>query len=89
VEGLLVALGRVDQVIEIVRKAPDQSQARVELQQDLGTSEVQTDAILRLQLGQLTRLNNGKLTEEKSDLEQSRARVRCEHGNSCIFEVTA
>jgi DNA gyrase subunit A len=89
VDGLLAALDRVDQVIEIVRKAPDQAAARVQLQQDLGTSEDQTDAILRLQLGQLTRLNKGKLTEEKSELEQSRVRVSCEQRISWVCEVTS
>lgn len=75
VEGLLVALEKVDQVIEIVRSSADQKSARETLQQVLGTSEDQTDAILRLQLGQLTRLNKGKLEEEKKDLEKSRKKV--------------
>lgn len=63
-------------MIEIVRSAPDQKAARQRLMDELGTSEEQTDAILKLQLGQLTRLNKGKLQEEKDDLEQSRKEVR-------------
>jgi DNA gyrase subunit A len=43
----------------------------MQLQDLLGTSDDQTDAILRLQLGQLTRLNKGKLEEERSDLAKS------------------
>jgi DNA gyrase/topoisomerase IV subunit A len=76
VDGLLAALENVDKVIDIVRKASDQSAAKSQLQKVLGTSETQTDAILRLQLGQLTRLNKGKLTEENAELEKSRKRVR-------------
>jgi DNA gyrase/topoisomerase IV subunit A len=76
VDGLLAALENVDKVIDIVRKASDQSAAKTQLQKVLGTSETQTDAILRLQLGQLTRLNKGKLTEENAELEKSRMRVR-------------
>lgn len=76
VDGLLAALENVDKVIDIVRKSSDQSSAKTKLQKVLGTSEAQTDAILRLQLGQLTRLNKGKLTEENADLEKSRQRVR-------------
>lgn len=75
-DGLLAALENVDKVIDIVRKASDQSAAKLQLQKVLGSSEAQTDAILRLQLGQLTRLNKGKLTEENAELDKSRKRVR-------------
>jgi DNA gyrase subunit A len=72
VEGLLVALEKVDIVIDIVRQAADTPAARKALIEELGTTEEQTDSILRLQLGQLTRLNKGKLEDEKADLEKSR-----------------
>jgi DNA gyrase subunit A len=75
VQGLLTALAKVDQVIEIVRSAADQKDARRLLQEVIGTSDEQTDAILKLQLGQLTRLNKGKLEMEQSDLEQSREQL--------------
>jgi DNA gyrase subunit A len=81
VEGLLVALTRVDDVIEIVRSAPDQNSARDVLMEEsgkdaLGLTREQADAVLRLQLGQLTRLNKDKLEEEKADLEASQKRLR-------------
>lgn len=72
VEGLLLALEKVDQVIELIRSSPDQNGARDALMDPeglLGLSKDQADAVLRLQLGQLTRLNKGKLEEEKSDLD--------------------
>jgi DNA gyrase subunit A len=72
VDGLRLALEKVDVVIDIVRSAADQKAAREALQEELGTTEEQTDSILRLQLGQLTRLNKGKLEAEKADLERSR-----------------
>lgn len=72
VDGLLKALEKVDEVIEIVRSAEDQKAARSGVQELLDASEEQTDAILRLQLGQLTRLNKGKLESEKEELEESR-----------------
>jgi DNA gyrase subunit A len=75
VNGLLVALENADRVIEIVRGAKDQQVARRLLQKELGTTEDQTDAILRLQLGQLTRLNKGKLDDEKATLEISRGEL--------------
>jgi DNA gyrase subunit A len=75
VEGLLLALEKVDQVIELVRSSPDQNGARdvlMDAEGLLGLSKEQADAVLRLQLGQLTRLNKGKLDEEKSELEAQR-----------------
>ena len=76
VDGLLAALECVDEVIELIRSAPDQNGARDALMDEsneaLGLSKEQADAVLKLQLGQLTRLNKGKLEEEKSTLEASR-----------------
>lgn len=72
VAGLLLALEKVDKVIEVVRAAADLNAARKELQELLGTNEDQTNAILRLQLGQLTRLNKGSLEKEQAELEESR-----------------
>jgi DNA gyrase subunit A len=75
VDGLLAALTCVDEVIEMIRSAPDQNAAREALMDEaneaLGLSREQADAVLRLQLGQLTRLNKGKLEEEKVTLESS------------------
>jgi DNA gyrase subunit A len=72
VDGLLVALGKIDQVIELVRSAADQSAVREALMDEegvLGLSKEQADSVMKLQLGQLTRLNVGKLDDEKKDLE--------------------
>lgn len=76
VDGLLIALEKIDQVIEIVRAAANTQAARKQLQEELlGTSDEQTDAILRLQLGQLTRLNKGKLEDERADLSNSQEQL--------------
>jgi len=75
VDGLLAALTVIDEVIELVRMAPDQSSARAALMdtsnEQLSLSKEQADAVLKLQLGQLTRLNKDKLLDEKSSLEES------------------
>jgi len=42
---------------------------------NLSLSREQADAVLKLQLGQLTRLNKDKLTDEKMDLEKSRSEL--------------
>jgi DNA gyrase subunit A len=80
VEGLLIALDYTDEVIEIVRGAPDQASARAALMDPENTkfclSSAQTDAVLKLQLGQLTRLNGDKLTDERKTLAESQASLR-------------
>jgi DNA gyrase subunit A len=68
------------QVIELVRSAADQNAARNFLMnpqnENLSLSREQADAVLKLQLGQLTRLNKNKLEEEKRDLEKSRSELQ-------------
>jgi DNA gyrase subunit A len=75
VEGLLKALMCIDEVIGIIRTASDQNAAREALMDgdnaSLALSREQADAVLRLQLGQLTRLNKDKLEEERSDLKNT------------------
>jgi DNA gyrase subunit A len=80
VEGLLIALDYTDEVIDIVRKAPDQTAARDALMDEKNPrfclSSAQADAVLKLQLGQLTRLNGDKLSEERNTLLESQTNLR-------------
>lgn len=80
VEGLLIALEFTDEVIEIVRSSPDQASARETLMNQENTkfslSSAQADAVLKLQLGQLTRLNGDKLADERKTLADSQASLR-------------
>ena len=75
VQGLIMALTKVDEVIEIIRSAVDPKAARETLMERLGTSVEQTDAIMNLQLGQLSRLSQTKLSTEQQDLEAKLARL--------------
>ena len=79
VDGLLLALDNVDLVIALIRKAEDSNAVKEALMADankkgggLGLSQEQADSVTRLQLIQLTRLNLGKLQDEKTDLENRR-----------------
>jgi DNA gyrase subunit A len=71
-QGLLKALEQVEVVIATVRSAPDTASARESLMEmgdgKLELSKEQADAVLKLQLGQLTRLNKNKLTDELNTL---------------------
>ena len=50
VQGLLLALDRIDEVIEIIRNSADVEESRNNLVQQLDLSEAQAQAILDMQL---------------------------------------
>ena len=67
-QGLLVALESIDEVIQLIRHAADTATARSELVQRLSLSETQADAILQMQLRRLTALEAEKIQAEHEDL---------------------
>jgi DNA gyrase subunit A len=67
-EGLLVALDHLDEVIALIRSAETADAARGELQARYGLDEVQATAILDLQLRRLAALERQRLVEEHRDL---------------------
>eukprot|EP00980_Cylindrotheca_fusiformis_P000148 scaffold24_cov128-Cylindrotheca_fusiformis.AAC.21 len=91
VDGLIIALNKVDQVIELIRAAPDQASAKEALMDENGIvnlSSEQADSVLRLQLGQLTRLNQGKLESEKEELlVQQKELTRLLEVDDAVYEV--
>jgi DNA gyrase subunit A len=70
VEGLLKALTNLDEVIEILRQAPDGSTAKISLCSRLDLSEVQGDAILAMPLRRLTGLEKQNLQQEFEQLSE-------------------
>jgi len=69
-EGLLVAIGNLDEVIELIRGSRDRESAREGLVERFVLSLVQADAILALRLSQLTALEAEKLQQEYDDLRE-------------------
>ena len=67
-EGLLVALDNLDQVISIIRKASDVDTARAALMDTFELTRPQAQAILDLRLQKLTSLERDKVTEEHHGL---------------------
>ncbi|UCH34848.1 MAG: DNA gyrase subunit A [Armatimonadota bacterium] len=63
-EGYLVALKHIDEVIELIKKSPDPPTARSRLMERFGLTEVQAQAILQLVLQRLTNLERSKIQEE-------------------------
>ncbi len=68
-EGLLIALKHLDEVIQIIRRSPDTDTARSRLMKKLKITELQAQAILDMQLKRLARLERQKLEQEYKDLQ--------------------
>ncbi|KAF3885052.1 MULTISPECIES: DNA gyrase subunit A [Nostocales] len=68
-QGLLIALSHLDEIINLIRHAPDAPTAKGELVSTYGLSEVQADAILQMQLRRLTALEADKIRLEHEELQ--------------------
>ncbi len=68
VEGLLIALDHIEQVIAIIRSSADAAMARQRLQAELALSEIQATAILDMRLRRLTALERDQLVKELAEL---------------------
>jgi DNA gyrase subunit A len=67
-EGLLIALDNIDEVIAIIRAAASPDEARTNLMARFSLSEIQAKAILDMRLQRLTGLERDKLKEEYAEL---------------------
>ncbi len=63
-EGLLVALAKIEDIIRTIRQAPDTETARAHLIERFGLSEAQANAILDMQLRRLAALERQKIEDE-------------------------
>ena len=70
VEGLIVALDNIDEVINIIRSSKEESIARERLMGKFELSEKQAQAILDMRLRRLTGLEREKLEDEYKDLNE-------------------
>ena len=68
IQGLLLALDRMDEVIQIIRSSADVEAARTNLMSTLDLSEIQSQAILEMQLRRLAALERERLEKEHDDL---------------------
>ena len=69
-EGLMIALDFIDEVIAILRASKDQASGKQALMERFGLDEVQADAIVKMRLGQLTGLERTKIEEELASLKE-------------------
>ena len=67
-EGLLIALDHLDEVIKLIRASNSPDDARVSLMESFSLSDIQARAILDMTLRRLTGLERDKIKEEYAEL---------------------
>ena len=67
-EGLIIALDNIDEVVELIKKSPDAPTAREGLMTRFGLSDKQAQAILDMRLQRLTGLEREKIQSEYEKL---------------------
>lgn len=74
-EGLIIAVQNIDEVIQIIKTSESVSVARQRLRERFSLSEKQAQAILDLRLARLTKLEVYKLEQELAELRELIARL--------------
>nr|WP_314844273.1 DNA topoisomerase IV subunit A [uncultured Microbacterium sp.] len=76
VEGLLIAILDIDEVIQVIRSSDDSEQARSRLRSVFDLSELQAEYILELRLRRLTKFSRIELEAERDALLAEIAKLR-------------
>ncbi|MGE5496378.1 MAG: DNA gyrase subunit A [Burkholderiales bacterium] len=63
-EGLIIALDNIDEIVDMIKKSPDVPTARDSLMSRFGLTQIQAQAILDMRLQRLTGLERDKILEE-------------------------
>ena len=69
-EGLLIALDHLDEVIALIRASKTPEEAKIGLMEKFNLSEIQAKAILEMRLQKLTGLERDKIKEEYAELQK-------------------
>ena len=75
-EGLIVALDNLDEVVSLIRNSKSPAEAKEELMRRFDLSEIQAQAILDMRLQRLTGLERDKIKQEHIDILKDIARFR-------------
>ncbi len=75
VEGLLIAILDIDEVIQVIRSSDDSEQARTRLVDVFDLSQVQAEYILELRLRRLTKFSRIELEAERDSLKAEIAQL--------------
>ncbi|MFW6268546.1 MAG: DNA gyrase subunit A [Bacillota bacterium] len=69
-EGYKIALANIDEIVDLIKSAPDVGTARTQLIEGYKLTKKQADAILRMRLQSLTGLERDKIDKEYEDLKE-------------------
>ena len=75
-EGLLIALDHIDEIIRIIRGSKNVQEAKLQLMERFGLSDVQSQAIVDMRLRALTGLEREKLENEYRELQEKIAELK-------------
>ncbi len=75
-EGYLIALDNIDEVIKIIRGSETVAIAKEQLQERFGLTEIQANAIVEMRLRALTGLERNKIEEEYKNLKATIDRLK-------------
>ncbi|CAK7052515.1 MAG: DNA gyrase subunit A [Desulfovibrio sp.] len=78
-EGLIIALDNIDEIVDLIKKSADAASARVALIERFGLTEIQAQAILDMRLQRLTGLERDKIEAEYKEVQE-----RIEYYNSVL-----
>ncbi len=76
VEGLLIAIDNIDEVVRIIRNSANGKEAKTGLMKRLKLSDVQAEYVLDMQLRRLTALSYDELVAEKEELKKTIADLK-------------
>jgi DNA gyrase subunit A len=85
-QGYLIALDNLDEVIALIRGAADTEEARRHLQERFELSELQAQAILELRLRALTALERKRVEDEHHDLQERIGELRAILGDEARID---
>ena len=84
-EGLLIALDNIDEVIKIIRGSKTVAEAKIQLMERFGLTDVQSQAIVDMRLRALTGLEREKLEEEYAELMKKIAEYKAILGDEKLL----
>lgn len=93
-EGLIVAVDKIDEVIELIKKSTNRQEAKDKLIGFLSIDETQALAILDMKIGRLTRIDKEELVNELKEKQEIIAKcidilTHQETRNSCLIKEIA
>ncbi|WP_454118885.1 DNA gyrase/topoisomerase IV subunit A [Microbacterium lacticum] len=87
VEGLLIAILDIDEVIQVIRASDDGEQARTKLMSVFDLSQPQAEYILELRLRRLTRFSRIELETERDTLKKEIADLEALLGSDALLRA--